>query len=110
MIDGEGQLAHVAFATRITPTVSHPVRSRDRLLNAIAAACIVAGAVLFLLARRTLSQIATGALTLPAASGMTWVQFTDAVVLRSRIGIWLVVVGAILAVAAAISHLFQKRA
>jgi hypothetical protein len=38
------------------------------------------------------------------------VQYTDAIVLRSRIGIWLVVVGALLAVAAAISHRFQKRA
>jgi multisubunit Na+/H+ antiporter MnhB subunit len=110
MIDGEGQLAHVAFATRISPSVSSPVRSRDRVLNAIAAACIVAGAVLFLFARRTLTRIAAGDLSLPTGSAMTWVQYTDAIVLRSRIGIWLVVVGALLAVAAAISHRFQKRA
>lgn len=87
-----------------------PVRPRDRLLNMVAGVCIVSGTALFFLARRTLSTIASGGMSIPAGSGMTHVAFTDSVVLRSRVGLWLVVVGTILAVAAAISHRFARRA
>jgi hypothetical protein len=83
---------------------------RDRVLNLIAGACIVSGAGLFLFARRTLSTIAEGAITLPAGSAISNVAYTDSVVLRSRIGLWLVVVGATLAVASAISHRFRPNA
>jgi hypothetical protein len=61
-------------------------------------------------ARRTLSTIAEGGITLPAGSAISNVAFTDSVVLRSRIGLWLVVVGATLAVASAISHRFRPNA
>jgi hypothetical protein len=71
--------------------------------------CIISGVALFLFARRTLTHIATGGLRLPA-SGLTHVAYTDSVVLRTRIGLWLVVVGAILAVASAISHRFRRSA
>jgi hypothetical protein len=103
-------LAHVVFPAPPTQSVPQPVRPRDRLLNALAAVCIVSGAALFLLARRTLASIAAGSLTLPGGSLMSHVQFTDSVVLRSRVGIWLVVVGAILAVAAAMCHQFRRSA
>ncbi|HJU75521.1 MAG TPA: hypothetical protein VJ717_17385 [Gemmatimonadaceae bacterium] len=87
-----------------------PVRPRDRLLNVVASICILSGAGLFFLARRALSEIAEGELALSSESALTNVAFTDSVVLRSRVGLWLVVVGAILAVAAAISHRFRRSA
>jgi hypothetical protein len=83
---------------------------RDRALNVIASACIIAGAALFLLARRTLTTIGAGGLVLPAGSSLSNVAYVDSVILRSRIGLWLVVVGATLAVASAISHRFRSNA
>ena len=108
--DGEEYLAHSAFAARITQSAAEPVRQRDRLLNIIAGGCILAGGLLFLLARRTLTTIAAGGISLPPGGLMSHVAYTDSVVLRTRIGLWLVVVGAILAVASAISHQFRARA
>lgn len=108
--DGEERLAHVAFAARFSQPVAQPVRPRDRFLDIVAAVCIVAGVALFLFARRTLTHIATGGLTLPSGGGLTHVAYTDSVVLRMRIGLWLVVVGVILAVASAISHRFRRSA
>lgn len=101
-------MAHVAFAAS-TPAVAKTVRPRDRFLDALAGVCIISGVALFLFARRTLTHIATGGLTLPA-SGLTHVAYTDSVVLRTRVGLWLVVVGATLAVASAISHRFRRSA
>ncbi len=103
-------MAHVASAARFTLAASKQVRLRDRMLDLVAAACIVGGATMFLLARRTLSIIGGGGLVLPYGSPVTNVAFADSVVLRSRVGIWLVVVGAILAVATAMSHRFRKGA
>ena len=108
--DGEEYLAHVAFAARLTQSAAEPVRPRDRLMNIIAGVCIVAGGMLFLLARRTLTTIAAGGLALPPGNIVSNVAYTDSIVLRTRIGLWLVVVGAILAVASAISHQFRARA
>ncbi|MGQ0640136.1 MAG: hypothetical protein ACT4P6_05090 [Gemmatimonadaceae bacterium] len=103
-------MSHVASAARMPQPASHQVRPRDRMLNVIAGICIVSGAALFLLARRTLNTIAAGELTLPFGSALSNVAYVDSVVLRSRIGLWLVVVGATLAVAAAISHRFRRSA
>lgn len=102
-------MTHVASAARLTPAAIQSVRVRDRVLNLIAGACIVSGAGLFLFARRTLTTIAEGAITLPAGA-LSNVAYTDSVVLRSRIGLWLVVAGATLAVASAISHRFRPNA
>ncbi|MEW5915362.1 MAG: hypothetical protein AB1762_03110 [Gemmatimonadota bacterium] len=102
-------MTHVASAARMTPAATQSVRVRDRVLNLIASACIVSGAGLFLFARRTLTTIADGSMTLPAGA-ISSVAYTDSVVLRSRIGLWLVIVGAILAVASAISHRFRPNA
>jgi hypothetical protein len=103
-------MAHVASAVRLAQAESQHVRPRDRLLNVVAGVCIVSGTGLFLLARRTLNSIAAGEVVLPFGSALSNVAYTDSVVLRSRIGLWLVVVGATLAVAAAISHRFRKSA
>ena len=100
-------MAHVAFAA-FTHPVAETVRPRDRFLDVLAAVCITAGAALFLFARRTLTHIATGGLTLPG--GLTHVAYTDSVAMRARVGLWLVVVGATLAVASAISHRFRRSA
>lgn len=108
--DGEERLAHVAFVARLTQAAAQPVRPRDRLLNVIAGLCIASGGVLFLLARRTLALIAAGGIASPPGSPVSNVAYTDAVVLRTRVGLWLVVVGAILALASAISHRFRPRA
>ena len=102
-------MTHVASAAPLAPTVSTQVRLRDRLLDVVAAVCIVVGVTMFLLARRTLDTIAAGDMVLPLGP-LSNVALTDSVVLRSRIGIWLVVVGALFAVASAISHRFRKRA
>ncbi|MGH7711556.1 MAG: hypothetical protein ACREOG_09730 [Gemmatimonadaceae bacterium] len=102
-------MAHVVEAASFAQAAQQ-VRPRDRILNVIAGICIVAGAVLFMLARRTLTAIGEGALTLSAGSAITNVAYTESVVLRSRIGLWLVVVGATLAVASAISHRFRRGA
>ena len=75
----------------------------------MATVLILAGAALFLLARRTLTHIATGGLALPLG-GLTNVAYTDSVVLRTRVGLWLVIVGAMLALVSAISHRFQRSA
>jgi hypothetical protein len=88
--------------------VAESVRPRDRFLDVLAAGCIISGVTLFLFARHTLTHIATGGLTLPG--GLTHVAYTDSVVLRTRVGLWLVVVGATLAVASAISHRFRRSA
>jgi hypothetical protein len=101
-------LAHVAFAA-FTHPVAETVRPRDRFLDVLAAVCIISGVALFLFARRTLTHIATGGLTLPGG-GLTHVAYTDSVALRARVGLWLVVVGATLAVASAISHRFRRSA
>ena len=103
-------MENVASAVRMAQTSSQQVRPRDRMLNIIAGICIVSGAALFLLARRTLNSIASGDLTLPLGSALSNVAYTESVVLRSRIGLWLVVVGATVAVAAAISHRFRRSA
>jgi hypothetical protein len=108
-IDGEDRVTHVAFPARLAPSASKQVRLRDRLLDVVAALCIIGGATMFLLARRTLTAIAAGEIKLPLGP-VSNVAFADSVVLRSRIGIWLVVVGALLAVASAISHRFRKGA
>jgi len=71
--------------------------------------CIISGVALFLFARHTLTHIAMGGLAQPTG-GLTHVAFTDSVVLRTRVGLWLVVVGATLAVASAISHRFRRSA
>lgn len=102
-------MPHVAFAARLTQSAAQPVRPRDRLLNIIAGVCIVGGGMLFLLARRTLTTIGAGVGALPPGGPLSNVAYTDSVVLRTRIGLWLVVVGAILAVASAISHQFRAR-
>lgn len=102
-------MAHLTFPVRFSRAASAPVRARDRLLDATAAVCIIAGAALFLVARRTLTGIAAGSVALPSGA-VTHVAFTDSVVLRSRVGLWLLVVGAILALASALSHRFAKRA
>jgi len=103
-------MAHVASTVRLAQSASNQVRPRERMLNVIAGLCIVSGAALFLLARRTLNMIAAGEITLPVGSFVSNVAYTDSIVLRSRIGLWLVVVGATLAVAAAISHRFRRSA
>ena len=108
--DGEDRVTHVASAAHFAPTAPKQVRLRDRLLDFVAALCIIGGATMFLLARRTLTVIGDGGLVFPYGSPVTNVAFTDSVVLRSRFGIWLVVVGALLAVASAISHRFRKGA
>ena len=100
-------MAHVAFA--LTHPVAETVRPRDRFLDVLAAVCIISGVALFLFARRTLTHIGSGGLTLPGNS-LSHVAYTDSVVLRTRFGLWLVVVGAILAVASAISHRFRRSA
>jgi len=100
-------LAHVAFAALTHPVVE-TVRPRDRFLDALAAVCIISGVALFLFARRTLTHIAMGGLTLPG--GLTHVAYTDSVALRARVGLWLVVVGATVAFASAISHRFRRSA
>jgi len=89
--------------------VAETVRPRDRFVDVLAAVCIISGVALFLFARRTLTHIATGGLTLPGG-GLTHVAYTDSVALRARVGLWLVVVGATLAVASAISHRFRRSA
>jgi hypothetical protein len=103
-------VAHVASAPSFTPAATKRVRLRDRMLDIVAAACIIGGSTMFLLARRTLTTIGDGGLVLPYGSPVTNVAFTDSVVLRTRFGIWLVVVGALIAVASAISHRFRKGA
>ena len=107
--DAEERVTHVASAAPLAPRASKPVRLRDRLLDLVAALCIITGATMFLFARRTLTTIAAGELKLPLGP-VSNVALTDSVVLRSRIGLWLVVVGALLAVASAISHRFRKPA
>jgi hypothetical protein len=103
-------MAHVASAVRLAQAASHEVRPRDRIVDIVAGVCIVSGTALFLLARRTLHAIAAGELNLPAGSALSNVAYTDSVILRSRIGLWLVVAGATLAIAAAISHRFRRSA
>ena len=83
------------------------VRFRERVVDALAAACMVAGTGLFLLARQSLTSLANGTYLLPV--GTTYVSRADFHSAQSTFGLWLAAAGLALAIGAAMSHSRARR-
>lgn len=84
------------------------VRFRERVVDALAAICLVGGSVLFLFARQSLTSLANGKYLIPA--GSSYVAHVDTHALQSTIGLWLAAVGLALAIGSAMSHSRARRA
>ncbi len=77
-------------------------RLADRLTDATAILLVLGGIGLFAFARTALTGIANGTRAMPR--GMSAVAVTDFHVAQSRLGLWIVVVGVLVGVVAAIRH------
>lgn len=77
-------------------------RTTDRILDFVALAVVAGGIGTFALARRALNSIGEGTYVMPP--GVSAVAQTDIHVAQSRLGLVIVLVGALLGVAAAVRH------
>jgi hypothetical protein len=84
-----------------------PPNSADRFVDAIALVMVLGGIVLFGLARSTL--IGIGNETRLAPPGTTAVAYADLLVARSNLGLWVVAIGIVIGVVAAVRHFLQSR-
>jgi len=83
------------------------VHLSDRLLDMAALALVVGGVALFTFARRALSALAGG--TFEIADGAAQVVRTDLHVAQTRLAMWLIVIGVVIAIMAAIRHRLRRR-
>lgn len=77
-------------------------RRIDRLADAAALVLVLGGIGLFAYARHALSGIGDGTRAMP--SGLSAVAVTDFHVAQSRLGLWIVVLGVLVGIAAAARH------
>lgn len=91
------------------PPIAPPraVNLADRLWDATAVFLIGGGVGLFAYARSALQSMAAGTYDLPP--GVSAVAQTDLHVTQSRLGLWLVAVGVIVGVVAALRHRMRPR-
>ena len=75
-------------------------RTSDRILDFVALTILLGGLATFALARRALSSIGEGSYVMP--SGVSAVAQTDVHVAQSRLGLFIVLVGVLLGVVAAV--------
>lgn len=80
--------------------------STDRLIDAAALLMVLGGIVLFALARQALRGIGAGTREMP--QGISAVAVTDFHVAQSRLGLFIVVVGVLVGVVAAVRHRYGK--
>jgi hypothetical protein len=79
-----------------------PVRLIDRIWDAIAVLLVIGGVAFFFVARRALTALANGSYDVPA--GTSWVSRADLHVAQSRLAIWIIVLGMLVGVVAALRH------
>ena len=90
------------------PTASGAaVRFSDRLWDLIALALVLGGVGLFFFARHALDTLGAGTYNVP--SGVTYVSRADLHVAQTRLGIYCIVMGVVVGVAAALRHRFRAR-
>ena len=77
--------------------------SVDRIIDATALLMVLGGIVLFAFARQALNGIGAGTREMPA--GISAVAVTDFHVAQSRLGLWVVGLGVLVGVVAAVRHL-----
>lgn len=98
-----------------TPVLPHPaqsppqraVRRSDRLWDVVAVLVAGGGVVLFAIARRALNALSSGTYRVP--DGVTAVSRADLHVAQSRFAIWLVTLGVLIGVVAALRHRTRAR-
>ncbi|HSA57477.1 MAG TPA: hypothetical protein VLE53_17325 [Gemmatimonadaceae bacterium] len=92
-------------------TPGHPpqrsVHLSDRLWDVAAVLVAATGVALFAVARRALTALSAGTYDVP--EGMTALSRADLHVAQSRFAIWLVTVGVLLGVVAALRHRTRAR-
>jgi hypothetical protein len=87
----------------MTPsTPQRAVRRSDRMWDVVAVLLAAGGVVLFAIARRALNALGEGTYDVPA--GISAVSRVDFHAAQSRFAIWLVAVGVLFGVVAAIRH------
>jgi hypothetical protein len=91
--------------TERRPTVER-VKVFDRVLDAGAAALLLAGTGMFLFARYSLTSLANGTYTVP--KGVTFVSRADLHAAQSQTGLWLAAAGLLMSLIAAASHWRRK--
>ena len=80
--------------------------SVDRMIDATALLMVLGGIVLFAFARQTLRAIGAGTHDMPA--GLSAVAVTDFHVAQSRLGLWIVGLGVLVGLVAAVRHRYGK--
>jgi hypothetical protein len=81
--------------------------SADRIIDAAALMLVVGGVVLFAFARQALSAIGNGTRDMP--KGMSAVAVTDFHVAQSNLGLWIVSLGVLVGIVAAVRHKLQTK-
>jgi hypothetical protein len=81
--------------------------SADRFIDAVALLMVLGGVAMFAWARSSLTGI--GDETRLAPSGTSAVAFADLLVARSNLGLWVVAIGIVIGVVAAVRHFLQSR-
>ena len=74
----------------------------DRIIDAAALIMVLGGIVLFAFARQALNGIGNGTRDMP--EGISAVTVTDFHVAQSRMGLWIVGLGVLVGIAAAVRH------
>jgi hypothetical protein len=80
--------------------------SADRMMDAAALFMVLGGIALFTFARQALTGIGAGTRDMP--TGISAVTVTDFHVAQSRMGLFIVVAGVLVGVAAAVRHRLRK--
>lgn len=89
------------------PTFAQPsVRFSDRMWDAAATLLVSAGVGLFFFARRSLADLGDGVYAVP--QGATWVSRADLHVAQSRLALWVIAIGVLLGIVAAVRHRLHR--
>lgn len=81
--------------------------SVDRLIDATALLMVLGGIVLFAFARQALNAIGAGTREMPR--GISAVAVTDFHVAQSRLGLWIVGLGVLVGIVAAVRHRYRTK-
>lgn len=90
----------------MTPTPPREVHFTDRLWDAAAVLVAGSGVVLFAVARRALRALGEGTYDVPA--GVSAVSRVDFHAAQSRFAIWLVAIGVLFGLVAALRHRMRR--